>query len=151
MENVIVTIFGEGDGTSLKSRIKGTEDALTGLKELVLENRKEVKDNLLGLKKSLEGKLENIEEVSSRINDLEKLSWFPKMLDMSLHKLVAVILGAIFIMALTNMGVWAVSKGLMFKEKPTQQQEIYLLLEKILASKQAVIPPKEPHHLEGEK
>jgi hypothetical protein len=43
------TIFGEGEGNSLKSRIKGSEDALLGLKELVLENREVVQTNMKGL------------------------------------------------------------------------------------------------------
>ena len=46
---IIITIFGEGGEGSLKSRIKGTEDSLTGLKELVLENREVVQTNMKGL------------------------------------------------------------------------------------------------------
>lgn len=49
IENIISTIFGEGASDSLKSRIKGTEDSLSGLKELVLENREVVQTNMKGL------------------------------------------------------------------------------------------------------
>lgn len=49
IESIHSTIFGEGDSNSLKSRIKGTEDALSGLKELVLENREVVQTNMKGL------------------------------------------------------------------------------------------------------
>jgi hypothetical protein len=49
IHNVVTTIFGEGGEESLKSRIKGTEDAMSGLKELVLENREVVQTNIKGL------------------------------------------------------------------------------------------------------
>jgi hypothetical protein len=49
IKSIEITIFGEGGGDSLKSRIKGTEDALSGLKELVLENREVVQTNMKGM------------------------------------------------------------------------------------------------------
>jgi len=49
IESLYTTIFGEGDSNSLKSRIKGTEDALSGLKDLVLENRNVMSEKIAGL------------------------------------------------------------------------------------------------------
>ena len=44
------SIYGSGGADSIKSRIKGTEDAVSGLKELVLENREVVKDTVTRMK-----------------------------------------------------------------------------------------------------
>jgi uncharacterized protein YoxC len=47
------TIFGDGDTNSLKSRIKGAEDAVSGLKDMVLENREIVKAGMGDMQKSM--------------------------------------------------------------------------------------------------
>jgi len=44
------SIYGSGGADSIKSRIKGTEDAVSGLKELVLENRDIVKEKVIEIK-----------------------------------------------------------------------------------------------------
>ena len=48
------SIYGSGGADSIKSRIKGTEDAVSGLKELVLENREVVKDTVTRMKSDSE-------------------------------------------------------------------------------------------------
>jgi len=45
------SIYGSGGSDSIKSRIKGTEDTLSGLKDLVLENRQINHDTFCEIKK----------------------------------------------------------------------------------------------------
>lgn len=50
VEQIDATIFGAGGPDSLKSRIKGAEDAVSGLEAKVLENRSIVKEQLRGMR-----------------------------------------------------------------------------------------------------
>lgn len=79
--------------------------------------------------------LAEIAGTNVRVTALEKDAWLPRMLNTSIHKAVIALIGIIFLMAVTNMGVWALSKSFLFKETPLQQQQINAMMEKYIADK----------------
>lgn len=57
-------------------------------------------------------------EIEKRLKELESVSWFPKLMDLSLKKIVGWALVALIIVSILNATTWGVLKWVGFGEKP---------------------------------
>lgn len=94
-------------------------------------------------RESFSGALAPLEKFEKRIQDLESVSWFPKLMDLSLKKVVGYALVALIIFTMANALTWGAFKWFGFGEKPG-------LMRGLSEDHNAIIDPKIHSHKDAQ-